>query len=252
MASSSAARSGGVTGRIQSAASNLASENHSLVLDIRKSWSLMKNIAVDLERENKSDMVKELENAVVDLLSTYEDHTNFLTAIQSVGNKYRPGTEPTDFKKLFKEEVTNAKAQSSSAPQNHTFVRQFKEAVWNVHHSGEPMPGEEQEDIVMTSTQCNLVNVTCPLSGKPVIELVDPVRSMQCKHIFEKKVIMQYIRSKNGNAKCPAAACPKKLAEANVLCDPLLRIEIEELRAASKQTSMTELVEDFTMDEANG
>lgn len=38
------------------------------------------------------------------------------------------------------------------------------------------MPGDEQEDIVMTSTQCNLLNVTCPLSGKPVIELVEPVR----------------------------------------------------------------------------
>lgn len=38
------------------------------------------------------------------------------------------------------------------------------------------MPGEEQEDIVMTSTQCNLLNVTCPLSGKPVTELAEPVR----------------------------------------------------------------------------
>lgn len=46
----------------------------------------------------------------------------------------------------------------------------------NVHHAGQPMPGEEQEDIVMTSTQCNLLNVTCPLSGKPVTELAQPVR----------------------------------------------------------------------------
>lgn len=38
------------------------------------------------------------------------------------------------------------------------------------------MPGDEQEDIVMTSTQCNLLNVTCPLSGKPVTELSEPVR----------------------------------------------------------------------------
>lgn len=38
------------------------------------------------------------------------------------------------------------------------------------------MPGDEQEDIVMTSTQCNLLNVTCPLSGKPVTELAEPVR----------------------------------------------------------------------------
>lgn len=46
----------------------------------------------------------------------------------------------------------------------------------NVHHAGQPMPGEEQEEIVMTSTQSNLLNVTCPLSGKPVTELADPVR----------------------------------------------------------------------------
>lgn len=38
------------------------------------------------------------------------------------------------------------------------------------------MPGEEQDDIVMTSTQCNLLNITCPLSGKPVVDLAEPVR----------------------------------------------------------------------------
>lgn len=38
------------------------------------------------------------------------------------------------------------------------------------------MPGEEEEDIVMTSTQCNLLNTTCPLTGKPVFELADPIR----------------------------------------------------------------------------
>lgn len=38
------------------------------------------------------------------------------------------------------------------------------------------MPGEEQEDVIMTSTQCNLLNFTCPLSGKPLTELADPVR----------------------------------------------------------------------------
>jgi hypothetical protein len=38
------------------------------------------------------------------------------------------------------------------------------------------MPGEEQDDIVMTSTQCSLLNITCPLSGKPVVDLAEPVR----------------------------------------------------------------------------
>jgi E3 SUMO-protein ligase NSE2 len=46
----------------------------------------------------------------------------------------------------------------------------------NVHHAGEPMPGEEQADLVMTSTQVNVLNINCPLTGKSVVNLVNPVR----------------------------------------------------------------------------
>lgn len=49
------------------------------------------------------------------------------------------------------------------------------------------MAGEEQEDVVMTSTQCNLLNVTCPLSGKPVTELAEPVR----RYIATKYILMK-------------------------------------------------------------
>ena len=38
------------------------------------------------------------------------------------------------------------------------------------------MPGEEQEDIVMTNNQSTILNITCPLSGKPITELAEPVR----------------------------------------------------------------------------
>jgi hypothetical protein len=46
----------------------------------------------------------------------------------------------------------------------------------NVHHAGQPMPGEEQEDLVVTGTQISLRNVNCPLTMIPVTELKDPVR----------------------------------------------------------------------------
>lgn len=58
--------------------------------------------------------------------------------------------------------------------------------VQNVHHAGEPMPGEEQEDIVMTSTQSNILNISCPLSGKPITELAEPVRRYQILQIYPR------------------------------------------------------------------
>ncbi|KAF3442466.1 hypothetical protein FNV43_RR16382 [Rhamnella rubrinervis] len=246
MASRSASRSDGVTSRVKTAATNLYSDNQSLIGEIRKALNMMKEIAVDFEKDNQSDMVKELENAVFELLDTYDNCMHFSSAIQSVGDRYQPGPGLTDFKKLFEDEVAKAKANSSAVPQKHPLIRQFKEAVWNVHHAGQLLPGDEQEEIVMTSTQSNLLNITCPLTGKPVTELANPVRSVECKHIYDKNAIIYYIRSKNTHPKCPVAGCPKILQEANVVCDALLPIEIEEMRTMSEQTARTDVIEDFT------
>ncbi|GMN54454.1 hypothetical protein TIFTF001_023575 [Ficus carica] len=255
-ASSSAARSAarsaadGGTTRIRNVASAMCSDNQSLIGDIRKGFSLIKDLAVDLERENPSAKVKELDDASLELLNAYENCRNLSVAIQSVADNYQPKEGLTDFKKLFKDEISKVKAASSSSDlNNHPLRRQYMEAVWTVHHGGQPMPGEEQEDIVMTSTQCNLRNMTCPVSGKPITELADPVRSVECKHIYDKTSIMHYIKSKTSRktpAQCPVAGCPKILHPGCVVCDPLLRIEIEESRAMNKQTGTTEVIEDFT------
>ncbi|KAG6607898.1 E3 SUMO-protein ligase MMS21, partial [Cucurbita argyrosperma subsp. sororia] len=243
MASTSNSNSTGVSERIKSAATIMNSENQSLLAELRKSLIMMKEIGVDLERDNQSRMVKELENSVVELLGTYEKCSNFSSAIQSVGNIYEPQEELTDFEKLLDNEVAKVSENSSSNLHNHSIIRQFREAIWNVHHAGQPMPGEEQEDVVMTSTQCNLLNVTCPLSGKPVTELAEPVRSTECKHVYEKVAIMQYLKSKRSRAQCPVAACPKMLQPEKVISDPFLPIEIDELRKTSKHSVR---IQDFT------
>ncbi|KAM0997903.1 hypothetical protein ACFX2C_007736 [Malus domestica] len=124
-------RTHGVTGRIRTATSNLHEDNQSLISDIGKAFSLMKEIAVDFERAKQFERVKELENAVVELVDTYEDCSHFSSAIESVGVIYQPGPELTDFDKLFKNEVAPLKANSSSVPQNHPLMRQFREGVWD-------------------------------------------------------------------------------------------------------------------------
>ncbi|XP_077251348.1 RING/U-box superfamily protein [Tasmannia lanceolata] len=243
MESTSAPRgNGGASTRITNAASTLFSDNQSLIAEIRRAIMVIRAIAVDLEKANQSEKVKELEDAVLELLATSDDCTYYSSAIQNVGNGYQPGDQPTDFKKLLEDEV--AKIRVPSIPQNHPLFRQFKEAIWNVHHAGQPMPGEEQEDIVMTSTQINLLNITCPLTGKPVIELENPVRSMDCKHIYDKNAIMHYMDK--SSSKCPVAGCPKRLAAARLVCDPLLRVEIDEMRSRNDETARPSIVEDFT------
>ncbi|KAL8032075.1 hypothetical protein ABFS82_13G071000 [Erythranthe guttata] len=246
MASTSAPRNSAACGRIASAASTLSSDNQTLIAEIRRATIMMKETAVCFEEDNNSDRVKELEAGVLELVKASDDCSHLSNAIQSIGNEYQPGAELTNFNKLIEDRIERLSAGSSSVSQNHPWLRQFREAVWNVHHAGQPMPGEEQEDIVMTSTDSNLLNITCPLSGKPVTELAEPVRSMDCKHIYEKKPIMQHIRSKNSHGRCPVTGCPKTLQAERVVCDPLLLIEIDELRSMSKQRARADVIEDFT------
>ncbi|XP_010260347.1 PREDICTED: E3 SUMO-protein ligase MMS21 [Nelumbo nucifera] len=246
MASTSVSHGDPVIGRIRTATSTLSSDTEALIAEIRKSLSTMKAIAVNLEKDNQSQKVKELEEAVIELLACSDDCSHLSSAIQSVGNKYQPREEMTDFNELLEDEVRKLKANSYSVRQNNILFRQFKEAIWNVHHAGQPMPGDEQEDVVMTNTQTILLNTTCPLSGKPVIELADPVRCMDCKHIYDKKSVMHYIKSnsRGGNPQCPVAGCPKVLQAGRVVCDPLLLVEIDEAR--KETTAQPGVVEDFT------
>ncbi|KAG6490094.1 hypothetical protein ZIOFF_051376 [Zingiber officinale] len=88
-----------------------------------------------------------------------------------------------------------------------------KNELKNVHHAGQPMPGEEQEDIVITSTQNNLLNMKCPLTGKPVTELQNLVRWMDCKHIYEKEPVIHYISTKKPHPQCPVAATSYQVAQ---------------------------------------
>ncbi|RZB83162.1 E3 SUMO-protein ligase MMS21 isoform C [Glycine soja] len=268
MASSSQSRcvSGSAASRLRNAASTFCSDSQPLLADIRKTVLMMKDIAVQLEKDNLPDKAKELEDAVIELVGLSELSVQFSSAVQAFANAYQPKEEFTNFNTLFEDELSRFKAnQSSDVPKN-PVVRQFKEAVWNVHHAGQPMPGEEQEDIVMTSIQSNILNITCPLSGKPVTELAEPVRRdvnglawlkaedtcksmrkmpvsvfMECRHIYEKKVIMQYLKSKQHQ--CPISGCPKILQADKLVQDPLLMIEIEEMRKMNRETE----VEDYTM-----
>ncbi|KAF5184037.1 E3 sumo-protein ligase mms21 [Thalictrum thalictroides] len=116
--------------RFQNAASTIYSDNQSLIGEIRKFMGVMKEIAVDLEKANQHQMVKELENGVVELLGASDNCTFLSSAIDSIKSNYQPGEELTDFEKLFEDEIAKVKASSASDPQSHQLIRQFREAIW--------------------------------------------------------------------------------------------------------------------------
>ncbi|MFS7892466.1 hypothetical protein Hanom_Chr00s000621g01652661 [Helianthus anomalus] len=78
-----------------------------------RNTSKMKSATTTLSGENQTLLVvKELETEFVKLLKAYEECVNLSTAVESVGNMYRPSEQVTDFKKLFDNEMVKTKRHS--------------------------------------------------------------------------------------------------------------------------------------------
>ncbi|XP_048442686.1 uncharacterized protein LOC103933333 [Pyrus x bretschneideri] len=63
----------------------------------------------------------------------FRQQLNLLELYTNLGQRYgylMLMDQLTDFDKLFKNEVAQLKANSSSVPQNHPLMREFREAVW--------------------------------------------------------------------------------------------------------------------------
>ncbi|KAK8953938.1 E3 SUMO-protein ligase MMS21 [Platanthera zijinensis] len=239
-------KSGKSSSRVTSFAFSLSTDQSSTPLEIFCSETSLKRIANHLQSLHQNNLSVENMKSIILQHSSCSVLIALLSAVlKSIGTIVFLSDGAGDFLLPFL--VASAlKATDFFSSSKLLESEQIRYSVINVHHEGQPMPGEEQEDIVMTSTQSILLNMTCPLTGKPIVELENPIRSMDCKHVYEKDPVMHYIISKKPKAPCPVAGCPKFLQEERVICDPLLRIEIDEIHAASKSNEPVTNVHDYT------
>ncbi|KAI3908361.1 hypothetical protein MKX01_027383 [Papaver californicum] len=64
---------------------------------------------------------------------------------------------------------------------------------------------------------------------------------MDCKHIYEMKVVLRYIKKEDH-----LASCLKMLLARRVVCDSVLHIDIYEYHSTNIQTTRPTMVADFT------
>uniref|UniRef100_A0A452ZWK3 Uncharacterized protein n=1 Tax=Aegilops tauschii subsp. strangulata TaxID=200361 RepID=A0A452ZWK3_AEGTS len=79
--------------KLATAADTTSAEAQTLVLDMRKALSSMKSLAVEYERAGKPDKVKQLEDAVQELVASYEDCAYLAEAVKKVPGAYQPSDQ---------------------------------------------------------------------------------------------------------------------------------------------------------------
>lgn len=84
--------------------------------------------------------------------------------------------------------------------------KQLKRKLWDLQHEGEPMPGEEDEDLVVVEKE--RTHFMCPLSQE---DFVDPVQA-PCGHTFSRLAMKSYHASYTAHKAfaCPQPGCNTK------------------------------------------
>ncbi|BFI31934.1 E3 SUMO-protein ligase NSE2 [Marchantia polymorpha subsp. ruderalis] len=108
---------------------------------------------------------------------------------------------------------------------------------------------DENDDTCMTGSKYGVVNTRCPLSGKLVTELDDPVQSVNCHHVYDRAFATAYISQFPGIRKCAVAGCSKFLIQRNLVCDTTLEESIQDLREKNFTSKLQLLMECIHIDD---
>eukprot|EP00897_Mesotaenium_endlicherianum_P007888 jgi/Mesen1/7127/ME000369S06451 len=213
---------------VNSASAQWTEKDRKFLEELNMHMIVIKHVAEALEHENKHSKVEELEKSLLELIALENEVKHHRAALHSLPQHYKFEEKETNFAEMLQQGARQSAAQAPSIPEEHELYKSFKSDIWNVHHAGEPMPGQEEDDMVMTTSGL-VLNVSCPISGKQVTDLVDPVRSTECRHIYDRASIIDFIRKRRGK-KCPIAACPKAIVEEMLEAGRALKLELEQMK----------------------
>ncbi|KAG8908421.1 hypothetical protein FRB99_006626 [Tulasnella sp. 403] len=193
---------------------------------LKKMFPVVTNAATALEEYQHDDQnitVESVDVAMRDLIDAKHQIAAQKTVLESL------------MKQVAKEDVTNAEElyETSFKKEHNEYLRKtsrqkyakdpvyikFREDIWEVNHSDEPMKpmtqlipkedGDDSDDDSDVEVGGVTQNFTCKLSMLP---LTDPLTSRVCNHSFSRTAIIEFIHQAKGRVSCPAAGCNKKLA----------------------------------------
>eukprot|EP00466_Bigelowiella_natans_P002230 jgi/Bigna1/82535/fgenesh1_pg.93_\ len=129
--------------------------------------------------------------------------------------------ENVEWEKKINELHEEAKAKHADELNGHSEenIKKFKREIWEVNHQGEPMPGDDDEDLVAVDMKRNF---KCPIT-KDTLE--NPVKNQTCGHIYSREAIMTLLKGKQ-KYKCPCAGCSQYVTVAGLVRDKKIEKEL--------------------------
>ncbi|KAJ6619482.1 hypothetical protein B0H10DRAFT_2025844 [Mycena sp. CBHHK59/15] len=218
----------------------------------------MAEVGTGEEAQEGLEQLDRIMKGLLDAQAVMTGHSNVLNDIlQSVARGQESITDATGRYNMLVDEMNadyDKKTTRQKYAKNQQYI-EFKEAIYEVDHSGSAMPpitdfipqepgdesDDDDDDVVMGGvTQ----EYKCPLM---MTLLEDPVTSSVCKHSFSSVAIKDMFRVNRGAQRCPAAGCSKKFTLADCKPDPELarkvKAHVRRLARAEEDSDAEEVID---------
>lgn len=183
----------------------------------------IKDVAVSLEANSDPEGVQKMYRLSEDVCESQAELEAMKQTLHWMG--LEGGYEgrrnhTTDFGKMMEKKMKEYKQNNGHDPTQHESVLDIKQAVWEIHHPNEPFPGTEDarnEEVVIAMTQSERIarNKTCPISGRSIFDLKDPVKDKH-GYVYEKEYIMQMFQRGTSAIECPVAGTTHQIKKADL------------------------------------
>ncbi|GAB5357837.1 hypothetical protein AAMO2058_000408900 [Amorphochlora amoebiformis] len=211
---------------------------------------VLEKIAVHMERhpdwdnpraKSKLEKLRDIYVGMCEVENQMKMHASTVEGVRDWALQTEPdlNTKWAQVIEAKKEELKRAtlEDQKRSIEEN---LREYDRTVWNVNHRGQPMPGDDDEELVVAEVK---LSIKCPVSG----ELLDkPVRNKECKHVYSYESILQLIGKKT-RVNCPCSGCNKMVNKNSLIRDQRAERAVKEyIKQTEKRKKQSQTDIDFT------
>lgn len=162
-------------------------------------------LAESLLETDGADQSEGAKAAIKELLDIETEAKAFAHALTSLQSTYAPSERTTD----FAQNLSKGTKRMLPVVRGAADMKQYYEEACSRLAVEDEQEEEEKlgsdDEICIGGSHAAAANVACPLSGKPLMEIEDPVED-QAGYVYERYIVEKYIKENQGSVECPVSA----------------------------------------------
>lgn len=169
------------------------------------------------EQEDGTEMLKQLYECM-------QDTTNAQLLLEKRVSILQSHVSTTTDIDALLEQLNSADLEQQVAASTRSAMKKYRQSLWDVVHSGETMPDDEDRDSDSDAGDVNIlqarVSSVCPITRQ---EMIVPMTSEKCGHSISQQAMQQYFPSRTQPKPCPVAGCSQQLLSTDMQEDRVLK-----------------------------